>query len=372
MSGPLRRLIGLDRRLDDAIARGRDNNFDLLRLVAALAVLFGHSFVLAAGQETAATIDPISRLLVPVAGFGESITDLAVDVFFVISGFLVARSFLTQPTLIGFIEARLLRIFPAAIVCSVLMVVVFAGFSDRPLAIYFGHPETWQFLLNNATLWKVEFDLPGVFGDNAYPVAVNGSLWTLPVELRAYLILTGLGIAGLLRFRHGANLVMVVLLVLFLAPEWSTIITRNEDKWRLFLFFFVGATFYVNRRYIPLGIVPALALLALYAVSDFGLRLNAVIFVVLVAYLTLAAALASPVRWADPGRIGDLSYGVYLYAFPVQQAVLHLQPGLDGWSLSLWAGAITLLFAAASWFFIEQRALRWKGSAARRWARQPG
>ena len=77
-----------------------------------------------------------------------------------------------------------------------------------------------------------------MFADNAYAGAVNGSLWTLPIELRAYLILAGLGIVGLLRRRHGINLVLAVLVVLFLVPEWSSIVTRNEDKWRLFLFFF--------------------------------------------------------------------------------------------------------------------------------------
>lgn len=367
----VRRAAGLDRPLGALIERGRDNNFDFLRLIAAFSVLFGHSFVLAAGHESLETVDPISWFLIQHAGFGESVTDLAVDIFFVISGFLVARSFLTRNSVVAFVEARLLRLFPAAILCSLITVVALAGLSTLPLAAYSSHPDTWQFLVNNSTLWRVEFDLPGVFTNNAYAGAVNGSLWTLPIELRAYLILTLLGIVGLLRRRHGINLVLAVLVVLFLVPEWSSIVTRNEDKWRLFLFFFTGTAFYVNRDCIPVGVLPPFVLLALYAATAALPELHALIFVVLVSYLTLAIALARYYPAADPGRIGDFSYGIYLYAFPVQQTLVQLLPsGINGWWLTLWASLATLAFAVLSWFLVERPALARKGYAAGVWARQ--
>lgn len=365
------RLVGFDRPLSNAIERGRENNFDLLRLAAALAVLFGHSFVITAGNQSLGTVDPISRFLMQHAGFNEAIHDLAVDVFFVISGFLVARSFLTQKTIIGFIEARVLRVFPAAILCALLTVAVLATFSVLPTAAYFSDRETWQFLINNSLLWRVEYDLPGVFADNAYVGAVNGSLWTLPIELRAYVILTLLGLLGVLRFRHGTNLVLIIIAVLFLVPEWSLIVTRNGDKWRLFLFFLFGAAFYINRKYIPLGILPPVLLLAVYTATTAFPKLHALIFVALVSYITLALALARYYPALDPGRIGDVSYGIYLYAFPVQQALVHLlPPGLNGWWLALWASFITILLAAISWFAVEQRALTKKGYMANAIARQ--
>ena len=329
-------LAGFGHPLGGMIERGRENNFDLLRLIAALAVLFGHSFVLTAGNQSLDTVDPISRFLMQNAGFNEAIQDFAVDVFFVISGFLVARSFLTQKTVIGFIEARVLRIFPAAILCSLLTVGVLVWFGTVPVTAFFSDPETLRFLINNALLWRVEYHLPGVFQDNAYIGVVNGSLWTLPIELRAYLFLTLLGVLGLLRFRHGANLVLALLVILFLVPEWSSIVTRNADKWRLFLFFFVGAGFYVNRKYIPVGILPPAVLLAIYVGTAGIPKIHALIFVILVSYLTLAIALARYYPALDPGRAGDISYGVYLYAFPVQQALIQLlPPGLTGWWLAL-------------------------------------
>ncbi len=373
MDHRLSTFVGLNHTLGDAIERGRVNNFNLLRLLAALAVLFGHSFVLTAGHQSLDTVDPISRILMQYGGFNEAIHELAVDVFFVISGFLVARSFLTQKTIIGFIEARVLRVLPAAVLCSVITVFTLAWLGTLPVADYFAHPETWQFLINNSTLWRVEFDLPGVFANNAYSGAVNGSLWTLPIEVRAYVILTLLGVVALLRFRHGSNLVLAILVILFLVPEWSSIVTRNEDKWRLFLFFFCGTGFYVNRKYIPIGILPPLVLLAVFAATAAFPKLHALIFVVVVSYLILTVALARYYPSLDPGKVGDFSYGVYLYAFPVQQVLIQLLPsGLNGWWLTVWASIVTLLLAAVSWFLVERRALQQKGYMARTMARYRG
>lgn len=346
---------------------GRRNNFDALRLIAALAVLFGHSFVLAAGEQSPATVDPISRWLIPASGFGEAIHEFAVDIFFVISGFLIARSFLTRPTLLGFVESRILRIFPAAILCSILTVVLLAGISRLPAGDYFTDPQTLDYLLRNSLLWSVEYHLPGVFAGNPYGSAVNGSLWTLPVELRCYIFLFVVGVLRILRRPLTANLLILVLAVLFLVPEWSSLVTRNPDKWRLFLFFFAGAACYVNRDRIPLGILPAFLLLALYIASAPLPGLHALLFVALVSYLTLALALGRYVRRIDPGRIGDLSYGTYLYAFPVQQSLLYATAGaLTGWQLAGLAAVATLAFAALSWFAVERYALSLKGRVSRK------
>lgn len=367
------KLIGLDRPLSKAIERGRENNFNLLRLVAALAVLFGHSFVLTTGSQSIIAADPISQFLMRNAGFNEAIQDLAVEIFFVISGFLVARSFLSQKTIIGFIEARVLRIFPAAILCSLLTVGVLGWFGTLPAANFFFEPETLRFLVNNALLWKIEYHMPGIFSENIYAHDVNGSLWTLPIELRAYVYLTLLGILGLLRFRHGGNLVLVIIVILFLVPEWSSIVTKNADKWRLYLFFLFGVAFYVNRKYIPIGILPPIVLLAVYAGTAAFPKLHALIFVVLVSYVTLALALARYYPHLDPGKAGDFSYGVYLYAFPVQQILVQLlPPGLNGWWLAVWASIVTVALAAVSWFLIERRALQRKGYMAGVMARYRG
>ena len=94
---------------------GARSNFDMLRLMAALAVLFGHSFVLTAGAQSFETMDPLSQLFSPYAAYGEAIQEFAVDLFFVISGFLVTCSYLRSRSLLRYALSRVLRIYPAAI-----------------------------------------------------------------------------------------------------------------------------------------------------------------------------------------------------------------------------------------------------------------
>jgi len=168
-------LAALSRRIASGptlatLIEGRGNNFDALRLAAALAVLFGHGFVLAVGHLDLASVDPVSRILMPVAGFGEAIHELAVDLFFVVSGFLVTRSLKQRASLADFAEARVLRLFPAAIVSTVVTIIGLSFFSTLPAAAYFADPETWEYLLRNTFLWSVDYDLPGLFADNPYPV----------------------------------------------------------------------------------------------------------------------------------------------------------------------------------------------------------
>lgn len=367
LTGALRRLSG-GSSLATLIER-RANNFDALRLLAALAVLFGHSFVLAAGHQDIATVDPLSRAMMGLTGFGEAIHEFAVNLFFVISGFLVTRSLQMRASLVEFVEARVLRLFPAAMLSAVLTVLLLAPLSTLPAGAYFADPATLQYLLRNATLWVVDYDLPGVFADNPYPGAVNGSLWTLPVELRCYLAVALLGLVALAR-PWLANLVFATLVVLFAVPEWSSLVTRDPAKWRLFLFFIAGAAFYVNRRFVPVGWLPLAGLAVLFAATTWAPRLHALAYVALVSYLTLLVALARPMPWPDRRRFGDVSYGVYLYAFPVQQALVAQLPGWrDGWAILLPATIVTLAFAALSWFAVERPALAAKGTLAR-WRRR--
>lgn len=148
--------------------------YDAIRHAAALAVLFGHSFVLTRGT------DPLSAALMPLAGWGEGVHELAVNVFFALSGYLVTLSLLRRDSVVAFAIARALRIWPAAILACVLTVLAGAAFTPLPVQDYATAEGTWRFLVRNIVLRKIEYGLPGVFADNPYPNVVNGSLWSLP------------------------------------------------------------------------------------------------------------------------------------------------------------------------------------------------
>jgi peptidoglycan/LPS O-acetylase OafA/YrhL len=163
-------------------SQGRDNNFNLIRIVAALAVLVTHSFAVAIGTGDA---EPFRGSL------GMTMGSIAVDVFFITSGFLVTSSLLNRQSTIEFIWARAVRIFPALLVMLFLTVFVFGVlFTSLPISTYLSLPKTYIYLVKCGTLFMgVDYTLPGVFASNPYKSVVNGSLWTMPYEVCMYAIL---------------------------------------------------------------------------------------------------------------------------------------------------------------------------------------
>ena len=153
----------------------RDNNMDLIRFLAASAVIYAHAFNL---QNLR---DPLESVT------GRSTGSLAVAIFFSLSGFLIAKSITTRESLMEFLIARALRILPALLVVNFLVVIV-AGlvWTNLGTGDFFANPESWSYFFWNSSLLKCQFQLPGVFEQNPYGPAVNGSLWTLPVEARMY------------------------------------------------------------------------------------------------------------------------------------------------------------------------------------------
>jgi len=338
------------------------NNFDVLRLVAALAVLFGHGFVLTAGKLTPETADPVSALLMMATPWEEAIHEFAVNVFFVISGFLVASSWVRGPRIWRFVTARVLRIFPAAMVCALLTVGTLSMISTVDAGSYFGSEDTWRFLVKNALILSTEYHLPGVFEDNPYAGVVNGSLWTLPLEIRCYVILAVLGLLGLLQRQALFNLAALAVAISITVPGWSQWISGSEDKIRLLVFFVAGAAMFINRRFLPTGgrgILFFLGLTLAYALWPAGMAGEKLLYIILVSHAVLGVAFSRWFTFISLKPLGDWSYGVYLYAFPVQQALVHFFPQtFNGWTLLIAASSITCVLAAASWHLIEKRALR--------------
>ncbi len=312
------------------------NSFDLLRLLAALAVIHHHSRVLA-GK--------------PATGFFHlDLGALGVGVFFVISGYLVTASLQRSTGIRDYILKRVLRIEPALVVCVALTALVLGACVTRlPLADYFTRPQVYLYVLGNSLIYPVTYGLPGVFDQN--PVsAVNPSLWTLRLEFTCYLGLAALGAAGLLRKGVVAGLaglaaaVTGVLTFLWSPPAQFAEAARIVLVAAQFGFLFLaGAYLQLRARPPPLW---SLASLVFIATPLWGLALPA------------AVVLAGELR--GPRLPADVSYGLYIYASPVQQT-LALMGGLS----FLASVALTLPLAAASWFLVERPALRLKGRLSR-------
>ncbi len=350
------------------VAPGRDNNFNLIRIGAALAVLVSHSFPFALGIGAD---EPGRRSL------GMSLGSIAVDVFFVTSGFLVTASLARSRTLLEFAIARILRIFPALIVvvlCTVFGLGLYFTTSSAPA--YLADSRTHQYLIKCSTLlFGVTFDLPGVFERNPYPQAVNGSLWTLTPEVRVYAILAMVWVGARMAARpertfRAAVIGCALAALLFVLATHFGARPRENAFSLLLLMFFAGAACYVMRERIVLSRTISLALAAVLTGCGIA-REQSLFFLVYVAslpYLLLTAAYLPSGLIRRYNRAGDYSYGLYLLAAPVQQSLAALVPGITVPRMVLLTSLLAVSLATLSWRCIERPALSFK---ARYRARAP-
>ncbi|CAM3698663.1 Acyltransferase family protein [Vibrio aerogenes CECT 7868] len=351
--------------------RHKDNNFNLIRFIAASLVLFSHGFALTGHAE------PLSTSLHMTWG------SIAVDIFFITSGFLITGSYLNRNHLLHFTAARFLRIYPALLAAIGFCIVTGAMLTPLSLPDYLANGQTHEFILKNMTLFSgAGFLLPGVFTDLPFPYVVNASLWTLPYEVWMYAILALLMIMTTMLNRYISFLSMkrVFLVVASVAimthivhhflpaapaaPASSSAPPVIENFIRMFSMFFAGAALYIWRDKIYLsatwlyGGLCVLLLCAFWQQDVFF-----VIYCLILPLLLLMLAYLPNGRIRSFNRFGDYSYGIYIYAFPVQQLIATWLPGV---SVPVMAGlsfVLTLMLAMISWHLIEKKALRMKMNA---------
>ena len=291
---------------------GRDNNFNLIRMLAATGVLVSHAWPLSLGPQA---VQPLQGVL------GLSLGTLCVQVFFAISGYFITQSFDRRASVAGFLRARALRLFPALL--GVLLVSVLAGalLTTATMADY--GPDALGYVWRNLGLFRPQYPLAGVFADNPNGDAVNGSLWTLQYEVRCYLAVLLLGVTRLLR---APVLAALVLLLAVMASGGAGGGVRSEDPpchrawpalctWRAVLSEPASpAAAVVAGGGAGAGGRAGAGQRAVAGRPDIGAGL----------WGLLAGRAAVGLVDAHYNRLGDYSYGLYLYAFPVQQLVASL------------------------------------------------
>ncbi len=335
----------------------RSNGFDRLRLIAATTVIWGHAY-------------PLTGHVSPGV-LSNGVQTLGVKVFFVISGFLITKSWQSDPDLVRFATKRFLRIMPGLVAICLLTVFAFGPvFTTVSMKQYFLHKEAYRYFWNVALF--PEYALPGVFQHNVYPVAVNGSLWSLPVEVAMYVGVPILAskkqdVARLALALCAISLLVLGIIFVRIDPPsaipvvWGTNIISALDTafyfyagavmaaWRLdrggdvraSLFMLVVAGAFLN-HYIGGEIV--LALVLPYAVISFGCQ-----------HIKLGQSVIAH---------RDYSYELYLYGFPIQQGVVNLIGPTSAWLNAAISLPLALLCAAISWHLIESRALASKPAKA--------
>jgi peptidoglycan/LPS O-acetylase OafA/YrhL len=359
--------------------RRSTGKFNFIRILAATFVIFSHSYALTGNMDPGCC--------------GETIGGFGVLAFFAISGFLLINS---SDFSIFYFWRRGLRIFPALIVV-VFLTVLFLGPLVTSLRFneYFSSMETWSYLIH---LGLLRYTLPGVFTDNPYPSAVNGSLWMLPHLFILYIILFLLVNLKLTSKRYILFLYFIGFAMLISQPIVYAIVHTSIKSimhlatsnaivsidvvsaascnifsvfrtdilligdillstyfYYFYLSFFGGILLALYRDSIKFNYKEAfMLLLTASIVNAIVPSLNTYILVIVVPYFVIKLALTKNDILNYFETLGDFSYGMYIYAFPVQQAIAYyaendLTP-LKMFSLAL---PITIFFAVASWYIIE-------------------
>ena len=327
---------------------GKRDNFLLLRIIAAVMVIYGHSFPL---THDLGTTDIFLR-----HEWGIYSGDIAVYVFFVISGFMVSGSYLSRTNLATYVSARLLRIVPAYVfVLLVSAVVVGPLLTSESASTYFSNPDVMHYVVQNLHFSSdMAWTLPGVFAGNRL-TSVNGSLWTLPAEMRMYLLVAVLGVLGLLGNRKlGAAVIAALFVAGLLNPQ---LLPVHSDWLRLGALFCLGilAQLYKDRIEIRHDVMLVLAGLTYisYHTDSYHWLLG-----LSIGYFCFWFAYRTPLVRLE--KFGDPSYGTYLWGWPVQQVVVSLYPDITPFADFLLSAIGALALGYLSWYLIERPALSLK------------
>ena len=345
-------------RISERSLSADGNNFTAMRLLLASSVIYTHCYFMAFGIEGA---DDLSGFL------GAPISAYAVDGFFFLSGFLVYPSLLRLGSAWRFLAARFVRLWPGLALCILLTVLVGGLVTSAPGSAYLGG-ETARFILGNLSFTVASYQLTGVNCGGGEGCVVNGSLWTLPWEVRCYVGLALLGLLGLAKpaimkwLVLPASLVGVLVWDIPVVQEFIRGIAGDGAVFlinvfdRLWAAFALGVAAYIYRERIPLswwilGVLFVITLAA-HQIGD-ALHMRAV----LIGYAVLCGGFLTAKARAVSADWPDYSYGMYIYGFPVMVAIHALWPTQAHLLLTVVVMAATVPLAALSWHLVEKPAL---------------
>lgn len=342
----------------------RSNNFDFLRLVFASLVIITHSYALSGAAQG----DPLSQLTDSQMEFSY----LGVHGFFIISGYLIFKSLLRCKGLSDFYWKRLLRLFPALLVVLFLTVLLAPAVYESSVP-YLQNKSVYTYIPQNLTLFFRQKGIDGVFENNPYQHSINGSLWTICYEFSMYVMVS------LLFFIRKKAFVKTVVILLFISSYILTIfqpyflygvfvkIGLGSNHFYNLMCFFAGgmALTYLN---ISNKKTENIIILLSFIILIISLYLNIFKYTCYITLPLLVILLGErSTRYLNKvGEvIGDTSYGIYIYSFPIQQALMYFFK-LDTVMLFIFSLLLSILLGYISWHLIEKKALGYKDLFAKK------
>ena len=334
----------------------KNNNFDFLRFLFAVFVVISHAYPLSGSSENSQWIYQVTSGQIVLARIG-------LNGFFIISGFFIFQSLKHSKSLLNYYRKRFLRLFPALFIV-LLITILFAQFVYEGAVPFYKNEEVYTYLPNNLSLYNFQAIIKGIFDNNPYH-SINGSLWTIRYEFSLYVALSLLYF-----FRNNKKIIRILLLTCFA----TLIISYN-----FFLFRFAGSsilgmigyeildlgTFFVcgsllaafNFEKVKTKWILPIAVLILITSIQFNFY-NTTKHIILPVIILLIGF--TPLTFFSTfDKIGDLSYGIYIYSFPVQQTLMYYYK-LNVYQLIFLSLIISIILGYFSWHLIEKKVLRYK------------
>jgi len=335
----------------------RHNNFNILRLIFASTVIISHSYPLTNNEEIFSVITS-NQIDLGV---------LSVNVFFIISGYLIFNSLLKSKSVYNYVWKRFLRLYPGLMVNLIiaLLVVLIVNTSSN----IFAQLDFYTYLPKNLTLFGIQHKIKNVFEQNPYPKeAINGSLWTLSYEFTMYILI----IPFIFLKKANKNITLILLLTVFmfafyfnlfrpsfLKNSFNIINLDSRSFYRLSLFFISGSIM----NFIKLDKLKSnkviIAITFILLISLYG-NVYKYISPVLLSFLIILIGLSyNKFLWNFTEKLGDISYGVYIYGFLIQQILMNYFK-LEPLYLMFFSMILTYMIAFVSWNYVEKKALEYK------------
>jgi peptidoglycan/LPS O-acetylase OafA/YrhL len=332
---------------------GHENNFEFIRISSAALVIFGHSY-------------PLHGLgFVPSIAF-VGVPTWAVYIFFSLSGYLVGKSFTNSITFKVYLKKRFYRIFPG-LTSTILFTILLGGFISSSGLVNYWLRHQWLSYLRNLLLYPV-YSISDLFSTNPYPGVINGSIWTIPIEVFCYISIPLMVYKKLRRFSN-----VVLLIIVFLCGYLSIILPTGENRLVFYgtaikdglsvAVYFFGGCFLANIS--PKFLRFDLALLVMLSnMLLFSIRPSLALHMtwLVLPYVIITFGMAKTPLISRIGNYGDPSYGMYLLGWPIQQAVIYFWPQLSHLASVILVFLIVIPLSYISWWGLEKPLLK-KGTS---------
>lgn len=328
-----------------------ENNFNLIRFLASTLVLVSHSFAIVGLPEP--------------HFYNIKFGLYAVFVFFVVSGYLVTKSLISRSSIIDYLYARFLRIYPGLFFMLIIICLLIGVLVTDNTKSFFLNETTYKYIFNSLYMFGGEATLPDVFSENPLSNVINGSLWTLQYELRLYIFL------GLFWFISSFTksfkiICFKVFIFLYLSKLIFSFYFFGQTSFHavitmINIFFLMGTLITLYEIFLQSHYRIILKLIALISILSFFIPIFNKIFLFCVSSLLIILFGNVKNKYLLKfNNFGDYSYGIYIYAFPVQQCIYYFFNSISVINLIFLSFIFTFIFSYLSWHFVEKFFLKFK------------